>query len=196
MKKNIKKIEKGNEIDFPTSFGRFKLIPYIDKANNQCHIALIMGKLKEKVLVRIHSECLTGESLFSLRCDCREQLIKSMEIIKNEGSGVILYLRQEGRGIGLLNKLKAYYLQDQGFDTVEANHQLGFKADERNYEIAACILHDLGIKKIRLLTNNPDKIKGLNNSIEVIERVPLTIKPTKFNKKYLQVKKEKMGHLL
>jgi len=185
-------IERGEEVKFPTKFGGFKLIPYIE--NGKCHIALVMGRPEDNSLVRLHSECLTGESLSSLRCDCGDQLEKSMQMIAKEGSGVLIYLRQEGRGIGLLNKIKAYALQDKGIDTVEANHQLGFKADERSYEAAVAILKDLGLKTIRLLTNNPDKIKGLNGSIEVAERIPLKIQPNHHNERYLQTKREKMGH--
>lgn len=185
-------LKKGEEVRFPTLFGEFKLVPYFD--NKECHIALVMGNPKENSLVRIHSECLTGDVFGSLRCDCGDQMKKAMERIKQEGSGVLIYLRQEGRGIGLLNKLKAYALQDKGMDTVEANHELGFKADERNYEVAVQILKDLGLKKIRLLTNNPDKIKGLNGSIEVTERIPLKGEVNGHNRKYLNTKKEKMGH--
>lgn len=186
-------IERGKEVRFPTEFGEFRLIPYIDKVE-RCHIVLVMGELKDDALVRIHSECLTGDTLASLRCDCGNQLRKAMKMISLQGKGVVVYLRQEGRGIGLLNKMKAYALQDEGLDTVEANHQLGFKADERDYSIAASILKDLGLRKIRLLTNNPDKIKGLNGSIEVVERIPLTVKANKYNEKYLNTKKQKMGH--
>lgn len=188
-------IERGEEVNFPTGFGDFKIIPYIDKLNEKCHLAVVRGNIiRGNVLVRLHSECLTGDSLFSLRCDCGLQLRKSMEMIAEEGSGVIVYLRQEGRGIGLLNKMKAYALQDKGLDTVEANHQLGFKADERDYSIASEILKDLGLKKIRLLTNNPEKIKGINGSIEVVERIPLKIPSNHHNERYLRTKREKMGH--
>ena len=185
-------IERGEEVRFPTSFGDFKLIPYSD--NKECHIALVMGDPKENSLVRIHSECLTGDVFSSLRCDCGDQIKKAMRMISKEGSGVIIYLRQEGRGIGLLNKLKAYALQDKGLDTVEANLKLGFEADQRTYEAAVHILKDLGLKKIRLLTNNPDKINGLNGSIEVTERMPLKGGVNGHNRKYLNTKKEKMGH--
>jgi 3,4-dihydroxy 2-butanone 4-phosphate synthase/GTP cyclohydrolase II len=187
-------LEKGDAVRFPTEFGEFTLIPYLDKLNERCHIVLIMGKPGENALVRIHSECLTGDALFSQRCDCGNQVKKAMEAIKAEGRGAIIYLRQEGRGIGLWNKIKAYALQDKGFDTVEANHELGFRADERSYGIAVHILKDLGLTKIRLLTNNPDKIKGLNGSIEVSERVPLKVPENPHNHKYMQTKKEKMGH--
>ena len=187
-------LEKGDAVRFPTEHGEFTLIPYLDRLSERCHLALVIGEPVDNTLVRIHSECLTGDTLCSSRCDCGSQLKKSMELIGREGSGVIVYLRQEGRGIGLWNKLRAYALQDNGVDTVEANHQLGFRADERSYEIAVYILKDLGLKKIRLLTNNPDKIEGMNRSIEVSERIPLTVKPNKHNRKYLQTKKEKMGH--
>ncbi|MCX8147259.1 MAG: GTP cyclohydrolase II [Candidatus Woesearchaeota archaeon] len=186
--------ERGAEVNFPTKFGDFKLVSYADKNTERCHIALIFGKPKDNALVRVHSECLTGDALYSMRCDCGEQLKKAFEIISKEGNGIIIYLRQEGRGIGLLNKIKAYHLQDKGLDTVEANHQLGFRADERDYKIAADILKDLGITKIRLLTNNPDKIKGLNGSIAVSERIPLVISANKYNNIYLKTKREKLGH--
>ena len=188
-------IEKGKEVKFPTEYGYFTLVPYLDKENERCHIALIIGKPGDNALVRIHSECLTGDTLFSLRCDCGSQIKMAMEKMSNEGAGVILYLRQEGRGIGLFNKLKAYALQDKGLDTVEANHELGFRADERSYGIAVHILKDLGLKKIRLLTNNPDKIKGLNGSIEVTERISLKIPPNGHDNRYLQTKEDKMGHV-
>lgn len=187
------RIKKGEEVDFPTAHGSFRLVPYVD-SSEKCHIALIKGNPADNALVRIHSECLTGDVFSSLRCDCGEQLKKAVEMIAKENSGVIIYLRQEGRGIGLLNKLKAYALQEKGLDTVEANHQLGFKADERSYEVAVAILNDLGIKKIRLLTNNPHKIKGLNGSIEVSERIPLRMPTTEHNRKYLEAKRDKMGH--
>jgi len=187
-------VEKGRPVRFPTSHGDFILIPYLDRLNERCHTALVMGRPEDRSLVRIHSECLTGDALFSQRCDCGEQVDKAMKRIKQEGSGVLIYLRQEGRGIGLWNKLKAYALQDKGLDTVEANHQLGFSADERSYEIAVHILKDLGLKKIRLLTNNPDKIEGLNGSIDVVERIPLTVKLNEHNKRYISTKKERMGH--
>jgi 3,4-dihydroxy 2-butanone 4-phosphate synthase/GTP cyclohydrolase II len=148
-------------------------------------------------MVRIHSQCFTGDTLFSLRCDCGEQLEKSMEIISKHGSGILIYLSQEGRGIGLANKIKAYQLQDQGLDTVEANHALGFSSDGRNYQMAANILKDLGVTKIMLITNNPDKIEQLkNNGITIVKRIPLKITANTVNKGYLLTKKQKMGHLL
>ncbi len=188
------KIDKGEAVRFPTSEGEFRLIPYNDRLSERCHLALVMGEPDDDMLVRIHSECLTGDVLGSLRCDCGNQLKESMRMIGREGKGVIIYLRQEGRGIGLLNKMKAYALQDKGLDTVEANHQLGFRADERSYELAAAILKDLGLKRIRLLTNNPDKVEGINRSIEVAERILLTVGANRHNRNYLKAKKEKMGH--
>jgi len=163
------------------------------------HIALIKGEIdpEKPVLVRVHSECLTGDIFGSLRCDCGDQLHKAMEKIEEEGSGVLLYIRQEGRGIGLVNKLKAYALQDQGLDTVEANEKLGFKPDLRNYGIGAQILVDLGVRKMRLLTNNPKKMVGLDGyGLSIVEQVPIEIKPNEYNKSYLECKRLKMGHLL
>lgn len=157
---------------------------------------MVKGKITENIIVRMHSECMTGDVFHSLRCDCGEQLQRSMKIIAREG-GILLYLRQEGRGIGLLNKIKAYALQDKGMDTVEANEHLGFVADERDYRIAGEILKDLGVSSIRLLTNNPYKIKELEQQgIKVAERIPLLVKATKLNQKYLNTKQEKLGHLL
>jgi len=187
-------IRKKETAKLPTEYGDFKAVVY-ECSKGLHHIALIKGYIKDKdVLVRVHSECLTGDVFHSSRCDCKQQLDKALKLISKQG-GVLLYLRQEGRGIGLLNKIKAYDLQDKGMDTVEANEKLGFKADARDYTVGVQILADLGIKRMRLMTNNPKKIEGLEKySIKIVERVPLVIKPTTTNKKYLEAKKEKLGH--
>ena len=192
-------IERVVETKIPTNYGDFRMIGYRTTVDDQVHLALIMGDVDGSTpeLVRVQSECLTGDVFGSLRCDCRHQLDAAMKTIAKNGRGIILYMRQEGRGIGLLNKLKAYNLQDAGMDTVEANHALGFGDDLRDYGVGAQILTDLGVKKIRLLTNNPRKIVGLEGyGMEVVERVPLYVNPTEHNKKYLETKREKLGHLL
>ena len=192
-------IEKGVEVKLPTRYGKFRLIPFRQKSNNLEHVALLKGHWTpdEPILVRMHSSCVTGDIFGSLRCDCGDQLHKSMEMIDKEGKGVVVYLNQEGRGIGLFNKIKAYKLQEEGKDTIQANIELGFKADERDYGIGASILHELGVGKIRLLTNNPVKRAGLEGyGLEIVEVVPIEIEPNKYNAYYLQTKKVKMGHLL
>ncbi len=193
-------VKRVAEVKMPTVYGGdFKGIGYENMVDENVHVALVKGEINpdEPVLVRVHSECLTGDVFGSKRCDCGEQLHRAMEMIDQEGRGVVLYMRQEGRGIGLANKLRAYELQDQGLDTVEANIQLGFKPDLRDYGIGAQILVDLGIKKIRLMTNNPRKIVGLEGyGLEVVERVPIEVEPGKKNLKYLKTKKKKLGHML
>lgn len=185
------------EVEMPTKWGDFKLIDYKVNTNGEEHLALIKGEWKkdEPVLVRVHSSCVTGDIFGSCRCDCGPQLEKAMEMIEKEGKGVIVYMNQEGRGIGLLNKLKAYKLQEEGKDTVEANLELGFKADERDYGVGAQILRELGVSKMKLMSNNPIKRVGLvGYGLEIVENVPIVIPPNKHNAKYLQTKKEKLGH--
>lgn len=192
-------VEKAAATNLPTSFGDFQAIVYREKNNSEETIALVKGEVrgKENVLVRVHSECLTGDVFGSKRCDCQQQLHASLDEISNAGTGVLLYTRQEGRGIGLVNKLKAYALQEKGYDTVEANQVLGYEADERVYDVAANIIQDLGIVSLRLLTNNPQKMEGLTkNGIHISERVPLEIPAKTENARYLATKKEKMGHWL
>ncbi|PIN79324.1 GTP cyclohydrolase II, partial [Candidatus Woesearchaeota archaeon CG10_big_fil_rev_8_21_14_0_10_34_8] len=192
-------VEREDAVDMPTLFGNFTLIPYKDLVSNATHLAIVKGNVdnKENVLVRVHSECLTGDVFGSQRCDCGSQLATALQLIEKEGAGVVLYMRQEGRGIGLMNKLKTYHLQEKGFDTVEANEVLGFKSDLRNYGSGAQILKDLGLTSIRLLTNNPRKVVGLEGyGLQLVERIPLQIIPNDHNKKYLLTKKEKLGHLL
>ncbi|WP_053217461.1 bifunctional 3,4-dihydroxy-2-butanone-4-phosphate synthase/GTP cyclohydrolase II [Virgibacillus senegalensis] len=191
-------INKEITINLPTAYGEFKLAAFTEKFTGKEHLALYKGEIQpdEPVLVRIHSECLTGDVFGSQRCDCGPQLERALQQIEEAGKGVLIYMRQEGRGIGLLNKLKAYKLQEQGFDTVEANHQLGFPADLRDYAVSAQMLKDLGVRKLRLLTNNPRKISGLNDyGLEVTEREAIQIESNKNNEKYLQTKKAKLDHL-
>ncbi|MGC9043441.1 MAG: bifunctional 3,4-dihydroxy-2-butanone-4-phosphate synthase/GTP cyclohydrolase II [Myxococcota bacterium] len=193
-------VKRISEARLPTVYGgEFKIIAYKNELDNNEHVALVKGEIdpKEPILVRVHSECLTGDTFGSLRCDCGPQLHRAMQMIEEEGSGVIIYLRLEGRGIGLGNKIRAYALQEQGLDTVEANVVLGFKPDLRDYGLGAQIMFELGIRKVRLMTNNPKKIIGLSGyGIEIVERVPIEIKPNNINKDYLFVKKKKMGHIL
>ena len=192
-------VERVVETKMPTRYGDFKMFGFINKLNGEHHVALVKGEINEKneVLTRVHSECLTGDALGSKRCDCGEQYDAAMKRIAEEGCGILLYMRQEGRGIGLINKLKAYSIQDKGFDTVEANEMLGFPADMRSYDVAAAILKDLGVSKVNLMTNNPRKIDGLESyGIEIVNRVPIKMNHNEKNEFYLQTKKEKLGHML
>lgn len=194
-----KLVKREVEIKLPTDFGQFAAIAYSNEVNNQEHVALVKGTIdpEQPVLVRMHSECLTGDVFHSHRCDCGPQLAAALSAIEKEGAGVLVYLRQEGRGIGLINKMKAYVLQEQGLDTVEANIQLGFAPDLRDYGIGAQILKDLGVRKIRLLTNNPRKIRGLKGyGLEIVDRVPIQMEANENNRRYLNTKRQKLGHLL
>lgn len=194
-----KLVTKLVETNLPTKYGTFKLHMYKSRTDSKEHIALTKGEITpdKPVLVRVHSECLTGDLFGSMRCDCNEQLISALRMVEKAGTGVVLYMRQEGRGIGLLNKLKAYKLQDEGLDTVEANEKLGFRADLRDYGIGAQILRDLGVSKMRLLTNNPKKVVGLHGyGLDIIERVPLEMDPNEINERYLMTKRDKLGHLI
>ncbi|MCG6186439.1 bifunctional 3,4-dihydroxy-2-butanone-4-phosphate synthase/GTP cyclohydrolase II [Maribellus maritimus] len=192
-------IERGEEVMLPTKFGDFRIVPFRQKSNGAEHVALIKGQWEanEPILARVHSSCMTGDIFGSLRCECGDQLQKAMEMIDKEGKGVIVYMMQEGRGIGLLNKIAAYKLQDQGLDTIDANIHLGFKADERDYGVGAQILRNLGVTKMRLLTNNPVKRVGLEGfGLEVVEILPVEIEPNEHNQKYLKTKRDRMGHHL
>ncbi|MFX0014413.1 MAG: GTP cyclohydrolase II [Promethearchaeota archaeon] len=184
--------------DFPSKYGLFKIVGFVNNKDQEEHIAIIKGDIsnKEGILTRVHSACLTGDALGSLRCDCGPQLGQSLKKIEEKGLGVIIYMQQEGRGIGLLNKLRAYALQDDGFDTYDANIALGFGPDQRDYEVAGAMLEKLGVKSIRLITNNPEKINQLGKFIKIIERIPIELPATEYSLNYLQTKKQRFGHLL
>ncbi len=198
-KKNEKLVNCEVDVEMPTKYGSFRAFGYVNRLNGEHHVALVKGDIGDgkNILCRVHSECLTGDVFDSLRCDCGDQFKSAMKQIEEEGRGILLYMRQEGRGIGLINKLKAYKLQEQGMDTLDANIALGFEGDMREYYIGAQILKDLGVKTMRLLTNNPDKIYQLSDfGIEIIDRVPIEINANEHDKKYLLTKKDKMGHIL
>ncbi|MCH4148462.1 MAG: bifunctional 3,4-dihydroxy-2-butanone-4-phosphate synthase/GTP cyclohydrolase II [Prevotella sp.] len=192
-------IEVGEEVDMPTAYGHFRLIPFRQQSNGLEHMALVKGEWKEEepILVRVHSSCATGDILGSMRCDCGEQLHKAMQMIEKEGKGVLIYMQQEGRGIGLMNKIAAYKLQEEGYDTVDANIHLGFKPDERDYGCGAQMLRHLGVHKMRLMTNNPVKRVGMEAyGLEIVENVPIEITPNQYNERYLKTKRDRMGHNL
>ena len=190
-------IQKIAEAKLPTHWGEFKVIAFEDKKLNEEHLLLYMGELQNDSLLRIHSQCLTGDTLYSLKCDCGSQLAMALQRISEQGVGMLIYMAQEGRGIGLVNKIRAYELQDKGMNTIEANEALGFAADERDYSYCKEILSAVNISSVRLMTNNPRKIKGLEDvGIKVTERVPIEIEPNKHNEDYLKVKADKLGHMI
>ena len=194
-----KLVQRVVQTHLPTKFGDFQIYLYKSETDSKEHVALVKGEIRQDtpVLVRVHSECLTGDIFGSLRCDCNEQLISALKMVEKAGAGVVLYMRQEGRGIGLFNKLKAYKLQDEGLDTVEANEKLGFRPDLRDYGIGAQILRDIGVGKMKLLTNNPKKVVGLHGyGLDIVERVPLEMDANDVNERYLKTKRDKLGHLI